>query len=162
MAEKHHTIPEKIEVATAICNLYATGKHTIESCIDTQHIDVSTFYKWCAEIQEIQESYKDAVNQATNALRKELKLAAVTSLHRLVTGEQMEEEHREAVAVKDKDGKITMQPKSVKKIKKNYRPNVSAVTFALTNLDANFKGEPLPEGGEIPQTFLIAGKEVKF
>ncbi len=165
MPEKQHTPKEKIEKARLICEKYATGQFTIESCVENQGISAKTFNLWHNEITEISEMYKEAKARCTNAHRTELKLAALTSLRKLVDGQTVEEIHQEGTPIIDeKTGKPTgkMTTDKVKRITKHFLPNVTAVIFALKAMDPLTFKENVPEHQAVEQVFLIGGKEVKF
>lgn len=159
----NHSPEERIEISKLICEMYATGKYTIASCVENQGINEKTFYNWRGEIPEIADLYKQAGVSCSIAQRTELRLAALSSLKKLVDGQTVEEIHQEGIPVYNKKGEqIAMKTKSVKRITKHYQPNVTAVIFSLKAMDpATFK-DNIPEQQNEEQVFLIGGKEVRF
>ena len=56
--QKKHNESEKLELVTTICELYATGQYTIESCVESKGIVFKTFDNWLTEIQHLQNYIK--------------------------------------------------------------------------------------------------------
>lgn len=153
-----HTAEEKITIAKAICEQYATGLFTLESCAENQGIAIKTFNIWHNTIAEITSLYNDAKLKAKQAQITELRRASVTSLYKLVTG--FETEQIEEYIEVDKRGKKIL--KSIKKTKKVVSPNVHAVAFALRATDPEqFKDGVTPQQVE-EQVFKIGDKEIRF
>ena len=127
---------QKIEIARRICEKYALGTYTLLSCCESEGISDTTLYKWCGEISEISDSFKEAQVAADNQYKKELKEKAKTALTKLIEGYESAESFQEGTP--DKNGKITTTKVTTKK--RFIGPNPTAVIFALTNVDSeNFK-----------------------
>ncbi len=162
-SEKHYNAEEKIEVARKICELYGTGNFTIDSCCENQAITNHTFLRWCGEVVEISELYKEAKQKAAQAQRTELRLAALNSLKKLVDGYSVDEIHQSGTPIYDKDKNIVgNRTTSIKRITKHYQPNVTAVIFSLKAMDPHTFKDNIPEVQNQEQVFLIDGKEVRF
>lgn len=154
-----HSLQDRIEIGTSIIELYATGEFTMKSCAEAHAITEGTFYAWHEELQVLKETYKEAKKKVGAINRTKLKLAAASSLMKLVAGHEVEETTQEIEM--DADGKVLS--KKLKRHKKVYAPHAAAVFFALRSLDADtFGKEPLPEEQKSEQIFLVNGKEVKF
>ncbi len=127
---------QKIEKAKRICEKYALGTYTLLSCCESEGISDNTFRKWCNDISDISDSFKNAQTAADNQYKKELKEKAKTALTKLIEGFESVESFQEGVP--DKKGKITTTKVTTKK--RFIGPNPIAVIFALTNVDSeNFK-----------------------
>jgi len=159
----HRTPEEKIQVCERVCEKYATALYTIASCVESEGISEKSFNLWASEIAEITDMYKAAKAKHNLTQKGQLKTACLTSLMKLVSGYEYDEVHQEVNPQYDKKGKqIGTRTKSVKRIKKHYQPNVTAVIFTLKSLDEQFKNNGHLEEQAVDQVFLIGGKEIKF
>jgi hypothetical protein len=158
-----HTPEEKIEIAKAVCEAYATGEYTIASCAQNQGISERTWFQWNEDIAEISELYKKACRDCDKAQRSELKKIALTSLGKLVMGHEADEVHNEGEPILDKQGNPTGKVRITKtrKIRKYYPPHCTAVIFTLKHLDERFKEDPIPLEAQ-EQVFRIGDKDIKF
>lgn len=121
ITQKHHTPEERLEVATAICELYGTDQYTIESCCENEGIAVRTFTDWVNEVAEVAELYKKAKGEAQDAKRGRLKNKALTALERHLDVTESEEIINDGRTVTTKTKKVL--------------PNITAVIFTLKNTD---------------------------
>ena len=139
------TDPEKLEVSKKVCKDYSLGGVTLQSCCLKHGVRYRTFLQWKKESFELSDegkkkrpvyaqiaaNYSRAKKDATKAFRTGLKDLARNSLERLVAGFEYEEVHKTY-----KGRKL----ESTKRVKRQTAPNVTAVIFAITNMDpANFK-----------------------
>ena len=147
-----------IKKARTICDLYATGKYTIENCCESEGVPYATFYGWITNtrtgfIQEIQELYKKAEEEKNYNRKKSLeerKLSigekALVALEKKVEGWTWEE--------------ITKEGKNVKVVTKFQVPDTASIIFSLTNAfedefknrqntDITTKGKPIVDKIEI-------------
>lgn len=163
LPHQHHSIEQKLDLSKRICERYSAGIYTIASCVENEGISDKTFLRWASEIPEISDAYKEAQRKSAMSQRTQLKLAALSSLKKLVDGQTVEEIHQEGTPIYDKHGEqIGMKTKSVKRITKHYQPNVTAVIFSLKSLDPSTFKDNVPEQENQEQVFLINGKEIKF
>jgi hypothetical protein len=130
-----------IKKAQAICDLYATDKHTIEQCCESIGVPYRTFFSWRYEnsngyIAEVAELFKKA-DETRNESRKrsieERKLIigekALVALEKKIEGWAWDEITREG---KDKEkGKV------LKIVSKFNIPDTASIIFAATNAFPN-------------------------
>lgn len=159
----HKTPPQKIKIAKAICDKYATGKYTIASCCDSEGLSEKQFLNWGLDIPEISDMYERAKQLATEYRKNDLKVCALNSLRRLVEGFEYEETHQEGKPMVNEKGIQTgITVTMVKKVKKTFAPNPTAVIFTLKSLEPTTFRDGLPEVHHQEQVFMIGGKEIKF
>jgi hypothetical protein len=153
------TQADKIRIAQDICEAYALGNVTIESCCGEFGITFRTLFNWAEEISEISDIYKKAKETHSRANKDGIREKALTSLEKMILGFHVEEEETEEMT--NAKGKVVM--KKVKKKKKFISPNVTAIIFALKNADPLHWNEDLTIdfGGE-EQVFKIGDQEIKF
>ncbi|WP_460879967.1 transposase [Pontibacter rugosus] len=84
--EHHHTPEERMEVASAICEMYATDKYTIASCCKKHGISETTFREWRNEVAEVADLYKKAKSDAISSRKDRIQEKALVGLEKLVTG----------------------------------------------------------------------------
>ncbi|MDR0682028.1 MAG: hypothetical protein LBG15_09315 [Dysgonamonadaceae bacterium] len=148
-----------IKKARAICDLYATDKHTIESCCESEGVPYATFYCWvtpCRKgyVQDIQELYKKACEERQENRKRsieERKLSigekALVALEKKIEGWTWQETTQE-------NGKAT------KIVDKFQVPDTASIIFSLTNAfeddfknrqntDITTKGKPIVDKIEI-------------
>lgn len=130
-------LDEKIRIAKAVCEKYASGNYTFESCCNNEGISENTLYAWAREIEEIELILKDAQRQKDESFKRNLKEKAKTALEKLVAGFESVETYQEGIP-DETTGKIITSKVTTRK--KFVPPNPTAVIFALTNVDGdNFK-----------------------
>ncbi|GAB4493346.1 MAG: hypothetical protein OHK0045_22660 [Raineya sp.] len=155
-------LDKKIKIAKAICEKYATGNYTFESCCNNEGISENTLYAWAREFEGIEALLKDAQRQKDESFKKSLKEKAKTSLEKLIEGFESVETYQEGLP--GKDGKITTTKVTTKK--RFIGPNVTAVIFALTNVDSeNFKHKAETEHKgkiEIDNLSKLTDEELEF
>jgi len=123
---------EKIEVAGRICEQYATGLYTLESCCEAEGITYRTLRNWAEKISEISGSLKKAKIEADESSRQDLREKARQGLRLKVTGHEVTEKR----TFYDEEGNVTKIIETTKYIP----PSDTAIIFALTNADPdNFK-----------------------
>lgn len=125
------TKQQKIDKGLKICEKYATGEYTLESCCTSEGVAYRTFNRWITEgkfqIAEVSERYIKACIEKTNAYKTKIKRLAKTALEKKLEGYPVEE--------------LTYKGKRlIKKVKKVHIPDTAIVIFALSNTDPeNFK-----------------------
>lgn len=147
-----YTLSEKLKIAEKVCDLYAEGGYTLESCCNAVGININTFYQSACPmvedfnslseskqkellrrgfVQEIQHFLKKA--KKTRKINYKLLLLdhARIGLLKLIQGYVYEETH--SIQVKNENGEEEFKP--VRKIQKYVPPNVAAVIFALKSTD---------------------------
>jgi hypothetical protein len=159
----HHKPEQKLEISKKICDAYSEGNVTIVSCIEAQGINDSTWLIWRSENKEIQKLYDEAKQKVKDYRRKQLKLLAMNALHKIVKGHSKDELHQEVEPIFDNDGnEIGTKTIKMKRVKKYYPPNPTAVMFVLRALEPTTYRDALPSANSEKQTFLIGGKEIEF
>lgn len=142
---------DKLRISTLICEIYGETRYTLDSILSQFGIQShTTFLKWRKEITEINGLYKEAVAERSQAYKGSLREVARTALERAITGDIITLKQRkfEPVYKRDKDGNLTDKKVGdllVEETEKDVfvRPNVTAIIFALTNVDSdNFKRDP--------------------
>jgi len=119
-------------ICDKICELKATGNHTLEQICDKVKIATSTYHKWKKE----QIEFSNALVVAEEMRLDSITQMARTGLAKLVAPEESEEIFEEWEF--DEDGKDRLVKKRI--VKKTANPNATAVIFTLTNGDSdNFK-----------------------
>jgi hypothetical protein len=157
-----------IKKAQAICDLYATGKYTIEGCCESEGVQYRTFHSWIWEasscfIEEIEEIYQKACEEKTVSRKKALQgrketigEKALTALEKKIEGWAWTETTKE-------DGK------TVKTVDKFQIPDTASLIFSLVNAfpdefqnrqntDVTTKGKPIYDKIEIE---IVEQKDVK-
>jgi hypothetical protein len=142
-----------IKKAQAICDLYATGKYTIEGCCESEGVQYRTFYSWTREasgyfIAEISELYKKACEEKNTSRKKALQERretigekALTAIEKKIEGWTWTETTREG-------------DKVVKTVDKFQIPDTASLIFSLVNAfpdefqnrqntDITTKGKPI-------------------
>jgi len=120
------------ELADEIISLYKSGNYKIEDICKKVGIATSTFYFWQNDKPEFLEAIKAARKERVAAFAE----MAHSGLAKLLDVHEYEEIVTEYVA--DRKGKPKL--KSMKKVKRQVMPNVTAVMYALNNQDSeNFK-----------------------
>jgi len=85
-AQKKHNDLEKLELVTAICELYSSGQYTIESCCENKGIGEKTFLNWINTNTELAELYKKAKNEVKQQNTKRLVNKALKEIERRIEG----------------------------------------------------------------------------
>jgi len=134
---------ERIKIASAVCEMYASDKYTIESCLNNQGISETTWRNWQADVAEIAELYKKAIEQKGQVYRKELIGRARTALEKHLEGYTVEITETDGEAYTDASGAQKIKTTRVRKKQIYIRPSFAAAAFVLTNMDAvNFQYRP--------------------
>lgn len=142
------------KLADRICELVATGDHTVEDVCKQVGISESIFYKWKSEKLEFLESLKKAQDTRLDSFAK----MAKSGLAKLLDIYEFEEVTTEWVEGKDGKPKIKFQ----KKVKKAIMPNAAAVIFTLTNRDPeNWKNKQEVSGTNINYNVPVSRDEIK-
>lgn len=158
-----NTTEKKIQIAIKICEHYATGQFTIESCCEKEGISDRTWNYWVKENAEIADIYKIAKQVEYKARLGELRRKALTSLEKLVMGFTDDEVHQEVVPIYDDNGnEIGVKNVRIKRVKKVFAPNCMAVMFALNATDSETFKYHQPQSDTGDQVFLIGDKPIKF
>lgn len=140
---------EKIEIAKRVCDLYATDQFTLVACLSQEGIkSESTWHKWCSEIEEIEELYKEAQKQKRLTYETSLVERAETALENYLTGFTKSLLEQETIPGKDENSYMVTKQKR----KQVYiKPSMRAIEFVLTNLKGNIytrNPEPTKAGNE--------------
>lgn len=136
------TQDQRIEIALKICELYADGESTIESCCEACGVVYRTFKEWVdraeenEDYSEIAESYKRAKDKSDQVYMDRLSRKAKTALEKKLEGYEVELEEKEGTPIYDDEGNPTgIKTSKIKKSKKYYAPDTTAIIFALKNTD---------------------------
>lgn len=123
--EKKHTLEEKIDLSTKVCDLYSSQNATLKSCCDAVGVSENTFYYWTVHVEEVKELYKKAKESSTEIYWDKLRQKAQKSLERLIEGEKYFETKSESgIAASGPIEKTTISEVVV-------LPNPTSVIFAL-------------------------------
>ena len=135
---------QKINIAKKVCTLYATDKYPLMECLKKHGIkSFSTWYKWKAEVEEIEELYKIAIAQKDDHYKTALVQRAKKALEKWVDGYEFVETKIEY----EKVGRAFKQSKKV--TTKKTKHSLTATMYVLNNFDkANFQRNPAPEKGD--------------
>lgn len=126
--QKKYNDKEKLELVTAICELYATGQYTIESCCENNGITARTFTDWISSNSELSELYKNAKKSVKEKNTKELVNLAFSEFKKRILGYTVIEETQEGI---NKNG-VFVTTKAIKR-KIHVRASDAALIFALKN-----------------------------
>jgi hypothetical protein len=157
MAKKRNTKPrrpspgrdiskeDKIAIAKKVCELYATDKYNLMTCLEKSGIkSFSTWHVWRTQIEEIDELYTVAMQQKNAQYKVRLLERGKTSLERWVDGYDYEE--TKIVKEKAKNGKLVVKAQITTK---KVRHSLQATLYVLNNFDkVNFQKNPKIEKGE--------------
>ena len=116
--QKKHNEAEKLELVTAICELYATGQYTIELCVESKGIVFKTFDNWLNGNTTLTEIYKKAKNEVKEQNTKRLVNKALKEIERRIEGYT---ETEETVEGKNENGTFV----ATKVIRKKVRIKAS-------------------------------------
>lgn len=120
------------DLVQRICELFATGEHSVASVCEQVGLAESTFYKWKEEKSEFSESLKKADVLRLSAFKN----MARSGLAKMLDVYEYDEMSRSYSV--DKNGKRRV--KFEKATRRKVMPNATAVIFTLKNLDPeNFK-----------------------
>lgn len=143
---------ERVKLANMVCELYEAGDLTLDSCCRAVSINPNTFYQWACPsvddfellddskrnellrrgfIQEVHERFKKARELNDINYKKLVKNQSRVGLLKLLTGEYYEESQTSEKF--DLNGDVIS--KLVKTISKYRAPDVTAIIFALKNVD---------------------------
>jgi len=159
MAKKKSSVDEKLRIAKIICEKYATGEFTMESCCHAGGIEKSTFHYWKIDHPEIMAIFNDA-KKKHNLIRKTgLKEKAETGLEQLILGFWITETDTEELF--SKTGQLV--GKKIKTKNRFIQPQTAAVIFALKNTDPeNWADQINLEVAGDEQIFQIGGQSIRF
>jgi hypothetical protein len=125
----HRTEEEKIELTKQICDLYAKGGYTIDSCVEHFGICFRTFRNWEKDISEIALIYKNARMELSARDKRDLRKICLTGLRKRAQGFEVEETEIKGTLLPN--GEIG--GKQIRKIKKYFPPDTTACIFGLNN-----------------------------
>lgn len=132
------------EIIQEICGYIAEGKTQADAC-KLANITTSTFHEWINEKIEFSEAVKRAEQQYKEWYNRDLVSSAKKSLKELILGWECEEVTTEYVDDPKKPGQPRI--KQQKRVTKKYKPDATAIIFALTNkVPDEFKNRQTIEG----------------
>lgn len=146
-----------------LCEILASGKHSIEDSCTKVGITRMTFYNW----KKSKPKFLKAVEEAEAERLEQYKEMAISGLAKLLDMHEYEEVTTEY----ENDKKGNPKVKSQKRVKKKIMPNPAAVIFTLTNrdnenwknrlnTDLTTKGESLNKGfGDFLKEVAIKKKD---
>lgn len=140
---------QKIKIALAVCEMYASDQYTIKECIRANGIQSeATWAKWVNEIKEIEEAYLKAQVDRERNYNAGLVSRALTGLERSLEGFPVELVEQEGEMIAGKDGQTVFSVKKIKRKQVYVRPSVPAIMYVLNNLKSGtFTGNPKPTPG---------------
>jgi hypothetical protein len=150
---------DKLDKVQKVCDLYASGRVTIESCCEEVGLSQRSFWNYCDQHAELSELYKKAKEKHAKVGKEGLREKAEDNLSKLITGFWVEESEVEELF--SKTGQLS--GKRVKKKNKFIAPNVTAVIFALKNCDpANWNETFSVDVSGEKQVFKIGEQVIEF
>jgi hypothetical protein len=140
---KNLTESEKIDIATAVCELYETDQYSLTECLNQNGVKSrTTWYSWVREIEQIEQLYKEAQKRKDAIYRHTAKQRARTALERALEGYEKELTQREGVL--NPNGTITTTKIKTRTI--YIQPKLQAALYVLNNFDKeNFERNPKGE-----------------
>lgn len=132
------------EMVAKICGHIAEGKTYADAC-KLAGISEAKFYEWKAEKVEFLDAIKRAEQQYKEWYNRDLVASAKKSLKELILGWECEEVTTEYVDDPKNPGNPRI--KQQKRVTKKYKPDATAIIFALTNkVPDEFKNRQTIEG----------------
>lgn len=149
------TREEKIEIAAAVCDLYATDQYNLLDCLREFGIkSFNTWYAWADQIEEIAVLYNKAQELKGRIYRHSLLERSRTALERAIDGYTVSlQDQAEEVTPGDNDGpgKLVVKYRRTREI--YVRPEIQAVLAVVYNLDGrHFAKNPEPYKAPPPET----------
>lgn len=134
---------EKIRRAKKVCELYATDQYSLIDCLRSVGVNSdSTWSKWCNDIEEIGELYKEAQEKSETAYFNRLKIKARGSLEKRIEG--FTQKITETKYEEGRDGNPKIKEQVIKE--RYHPPSERLIEFVLTNKDEpNFKHKRFQE-----------------
>lgn len=133
--------PDKV---SEICHHLAEGKTRADAC-RLSGIGTSTFHEWLNEKAEFAEAIKRAEQEYRDWYSKDLVQAAKKSLKELILGWECEEVQTEYE--QDPHNPQAPRIKRQRRVVKKFKPDATAIIFALTNKAPDeFKNRQTIEG----------------
>lgn len=159
-----HSDKEKLQLVTAISDLYADG-NTIQSCCEAVGISFRSFYNWTKSDSKLAKIYNDARDSQAVFFKEKLRPKSYISLEKLVEGYEYEEVKTTGINALDENGNEVFIVKGIEKIKKRVQPNASAVIYSIQStssfspdfvqknkLDITSNGNTIPGVVVLPQS----------
>jgi hypothetical protein len=134
-----YTEEQRLKYIQRICKAIQEGATLLSACTAVG-ICEDTFRKWRKENDKIEAAYRASMDEWRQLKRESLRFKAYSALEKVVEGYEVEEVEEEFEVTADGVEKIVK--KKVKK--KTILPNVSAIIFAMSNLDENFSRTDRP------------------
>ena len=132
------------EIVREICKHIAEGKTAADTC-KIVGINTDTYHTWKNEKAEFSDALKKAEQEYRDWYNRDLVQSAKKSLKELILGWECEEVTTEYVA--DKNNPDQPRIKQQKRVTKKYKPDATAIIFALTNKAPDeFKNRQTIEG----------------
>jgi hypothetical protein len=127
-----NTKERNIKKAQAICDLYATGKYTIEGCCESEGVPFRTFYCWIREasagyIACIAELYKKACEDKDASRKKAIQERKATIGEKALAALEKKLDGYTWTETVKEDGKV------VKTVGKSQAPDAASIIFSLVN-----------------------------
>ncbi len=148
------------KIVKEICEILASGKHSVEDTCLKVGISKVTFYNW----KKTKPKFLEAVEEAEVRRLSAYKEMAISGLAKLLDIHEYEEVTTEYE--NDKEGKPKI--KAQKRVLKKIMPNPAAVIFTLTNRDSEnwknrqdhtTKGEKIENTSPFMQVIMQASKK---
>ena len=150
------TTEEKIKVATLVCKIYASDRHTLADSLNFCGIKSdSTWYEWAGEIGEIGDLYLEAQAKKDIVYKTRLKERARTMAEKLIEVYTFQVQEIEQIPVNEGspgDGPPVMTITKLRQRTVIIKPSVRLIETILFNVDGrNFTRNPDPNKGNNEQ-----------
>jgi len=152
---------EKIDIALAVCSMYAEGQYPIASCLAEYGVkSESTWAKWCSEIDEIAEAYKEAKDEVEqiiakqkNEKKKRIVAASYDKLLECIEGYTITILEQEVIpgGTNESGQEIPQTVLKTKRKQVHVKPSPTLIMYALNNLEGETftrNPEPYQKGNE--------------
>lgn len=151
---------EKIKIAEAVCQLYATDRFSLDECLKECGVNSAvTWSNWLEEIEEIEPLYSEAQARKAFHYRTHLKERGLTMAEKLLCGYFVEALEHEGEAIVDDEGKPIDGEFKIIRVKRRQiyiQPKVEVWKTIMYNFDpANFKQGRDQDPGEQPHKISI-------
>lgn len=151
---------EKIKIAEAVCQLYATDRFSLAECLKECGVSSSnTWFLWAEEIAEIGQLYSEAQTRKALHYRTHLKERGLTMAEKLLCGYFVEALEHEGEAVVDDEGRPIDGEFKMIRVKRRQiyiQPKVEVWKTIMYNFDPNnFRRDQDQNNGEQPHKISI-------
>lgn len=124
-----YTAKERHDLTEKICEIYAQGEFTLESCCNHMGVQYRTFRQWITTYSALADSYKEARNEKREKRKTQLLVLAETALEKRLKGYEVEEITVEGKGIEGKADSI--QAERLRRVRKTVPPDSTLIIYAL-------------------------------